>query len=55
MQSFYVLLESVKRKNDRGNATVMVDHRPALLRVAHATKLSIVPRVITVAFEFLNP
>ena len=37
------------------NATVMVDHRPALLRVAHATKLSVVPRVITVAFEFLNP
>ena len=51
---FYVLLESVKRKNDRRNATVMVDHRPALFREASA-KLTIAPRVITVGFEFLNP
>ena len=52
---FYVLLESVKRKNDRRNAIVMFDHMTALFREAHATKLSIVPRVITVGFEFLNP
>ena len=27
---FYVPLESVKRKNDRRNATMIVDHRPAV-------------------------
>ena len=37
----------------RRNATVMFDHRPALFRVAHATKLFLVTRVITVGFEFL--
>ena len=52
---FYVLLESVKRNNDRRNATMMVDHRPALFREAHATKLSIVPRAIIVGFEFPKP
>ena len=41
-------------QHDDKNATVMVDHMLALLSVAHATKLSIVSRVITVAFEFMN-